>query len=160
MTIFFILTEYKGYMRIQIDELCKIKGLSQEKLAEGMGISSSYLYALRAGTDGKRFNADHFKAMLKVFNCSVHDLFEDDVPMPRLFSDSASQMNEVTLTEVLTKFFELLDKEPEFSVHKSPGEISKLIVIAYKQALEEEQETGKPAEITKASLRGMLRLIK
>lgn len=71
---------YKSHMRLRIDELRKIRKLSVEALAEKMGISRTYLQALKSGKGDKRFNIDHFEAMLTIFDCSVHDLFADDRP--------------------------------------------------------------------------------
>jgi len=146
-------------MRVRIDELSEITGISRDELAERMSISRSYLYALLSETSDKRFNSDHFESMLKIFDCSVHDLFEDDIPGKKRLLQQDTPLNEQFLMTVLTQFFDLLSNEPSFVEKKSPKQMADLVMEAYRQGLEESEETGRPAEISKASIRGMLRLV-
>lgn len=150
-------------MKIRIEELGKLRKLTLDKIAEGIGISRSYLYALMSGTGGKRFNTDHLNGLLKVFDCSVHDLFEDDIARkPVLVRDNSAiegiPFKEHLMMDVIKKFMELLHDKPEILEEFTPENLAKILTAAYWSGHEEEEELSKRTEISKAFLKNQLRL--
>ena len=149
-------------MHIRIDELRELKGLTVDELAQAMGISRSYLQNLKNGKSTKRFNQDHFESLLKIFNCSVHDLFEDNVPKPRLITNNQFKdmvpFKERLFMEVITKAIELIKESPAILAEYSPDDLSKIFTAAYLAGTEEEAELGKESNVSKANLKNMLKM--
>lgn len=137
-------------MRVRVDELRDIKGLTVDELARAMGVSRIYLQSLKGGKNSKRFNQTHFESMLKIFNCSVHDLFEDDVPKPRLLGSGHKESNpfdELLLEDAIA----LIEKEP---VKLTPANKAKAISALYELGLTKENR-----RLTAEEAKPILRLV-